>query len=138
MNAHYSRLAYQDLEQTRARELWKLLSRAYQYIDQQSEEMVLLLSLTATLALESGYPTGLIRLDNAQDPEWRHVLVIDLPAGQVSFPVPADLLSYFRVLPPYQGRWHGWVSAYTQKTRMASPGCAVNGIPETTRIRVQR
>lgn len=135
LNDHYTHIAYKDLEKYRAQELFKLLSRAYQYIDAMTEEQIITLSLTATLALEAGYPAGILPLDEsrAPDTEWRYVLVIDLPVGQISFPVPAALLPHFRSIPRYVGSWYGYTSEGQQHLRMLAPGCAVNGYSETVR-----
>lgn len=132
LNEHYTHVAYRDLENYRANELFKLLARSYQYIDNLTEEQMILLSLTATLAMEAGYRTGVLSLDEqSSSPDWRHVLVIDLPVGQISFPVPTGLLHHFRAIPLYVGHWNGYNSEPMQKHRMLSPGCAVNGYNET-------
>jgi hypothetical protein len=138
LNEHYARLAYKDLEDYRAQELFKLLARAYQYIDTLTEEQMILLSLAATLALEAGYRAGIAQLTGKllADQEWPYVLVIDLPAGQVSFPLPAGLLSYFRSIPVYSGSWYGYNSEHVQKRRLLAPGCAVNGYNETVKCQV--
>lgn len=62
----------------------------------------------ARMAIELGYKAGIGKDDNdSWDDEWRVVLYVDTPAGQVSWhiaPTDQDLL---RDLPKYNGKWDG-------------------------------
>ena len=60
------------------------------------------------LCLYCGYPYGIGKDTNeAWDDEWRNVVYIDLPCGQVSWHIaPADL-PLFKDFPKYDGVWDG-------------------------------
>lgn len=62
----------------------------------------------AQIALERGWAAGR-HVDPTQDPEWRNVVIIDLPTGQISFHIGiADCsTSGFKSLPRYPGTWDG-------------------------------
>jgi len=46
---------------------------------------------------------------NPWDPEWRNVIMIDLPTGQVSWHVHDSDMDMFKHLPKFQGRkWDGY------------------------------
>ena len=64
----------------------------------------------ARLALANGWRAGLGSHqgdDLTWDPEWRTIVFIDLPAGQVSWHLHDSEVALFEGLPPYPGFWDG-------------------------------
>jgi hypothetical protein len=57
-------------------------------LQQVYDERNRLVALAVVLACEAGYRVGLI--DDADEPDWP-VLAIELPTGQVAWPVPQDV-----------------------------------------------
>jgi hypothetical protein len=57
-------------------------------LQQVYDERNRLVALAVVLACEAGYRVGL--LDDADEPDWP-VLAIELPTGQVAWPVPQDV-----------------------------------------------
>jgi hypothetical protein len=67
-------------------------------------------SLIARIAQAMGLPAGIERHpddDQTWDDEWRNIIRIDLPAGQVSWHIRDDELPLFSFLQPYNGEWDG-------------------------------
>lgn len=61
----------------------------------------------AKLAQDYGLNCGIGKDENAESPEWENVVYIDLPAGQVSWHVPAREIHLFSFLDSYNGKWDG-------------------------------
>jgi hypothetical protein len=64
----------------------------------------------ARLAIANGWRAGLGSHqgdDLTWDPEWRTIVFIDLPAGQVSWHLHDGEVALFEGLPPYAGTWDG-------------------------------
>lgn len=60
------------------------------------------------LAVLSGYNYGLGKDDNTHwDDEWRNVVYIDLPQGQVSWHIAPHDMHIFEGFPVYDGKWDG-------------------------------
>lgn len=60
------------------------------------------------LALKSGCKFGLGKDDNEEwDDEWRNVVYIDLPEGQVSYHIAPHDMHLFNDFPVYEGKWDG-------------------------------
>ncbi len=60
------------------------------------------------LALKSGCKFGLGKDDNEDwDDEWRNVVYIDLPEGQVSYHIAPHDMHLFNDFPVYEGKWDG-------------------------------
>lgn len=65
-------------------------------------------ALAARLALAVGWNTGLGRhVGDPWEDDWRNIVFIDLPAGQVSWHIHDSELYLFAFLPPYKGKWDG-------------------------------
>lgn len=67
-------------------------------------------SLIARIAVAMGLPAGLDQHpaeDQAWDNEWRNIIRIELPAGQVSWHIRDNELPLFSFLKPYNGEWDG-------------------------------
>jgi len=72
-------------------------------LDQAYEERNRLVALLARL-----YPSGLLKTDiPGWDPEWHNCVLIDTPAGQLSWHFHDRELFLFEGLPPYSGHWDG-------------------------------
>lgn len=84
-------------------DLAQRLARSYDMIDSLYAERDLLLLMLNLLAQELHLGCGLAP-NPAAEPGWRFVLVVDLPSGQVWWPVPDERLPSFREVPIY--RWH--------------------------------
>ena len=65
--------------------------------------------LSALLAAELGYKSGWGKDGNESwDDEWRTVVYIDLPTGQVSWHMDPETSEIARsLLPLYKGKWNG-------------------------------
>ena len=90
---------------TESEAAWK--RRAYQMHaarDLAYNERHMILSLCARMAQALGWNAG-IGTDPMADREWRHVVYIDLPAGQISFHIPIEEVKIFWFLKPYRGKW---------------------------------
>lgn len=62
----------------------------------------------AALALRLGWTAGLGRhVGEDWEDDWRNIVFIDLPAGQVSWHIHDSELSQFAFLPSYAGTWDG-------------------------------
>lgn len=65
----------------------------------------------AKLAMQLGYLAGLGKhadvLGEDWDPDWRNIVFIDLPSGQVSWHFHDSEMYLFDFLPPYAGVWDG-------------------------------
>ena len=68
----------------------------------------------ATLAIRLGWTVGLA--DDPDDPDWP-VLVIDTPAGQVSYHIHGDQIDASR-WPRYPGHWDGHTT-HEKRVRMS-------------------
>jgi hypothetical protein len=75
-------------------------------------------ALIARMALALGLKAG-IRRDNGETvrPEFRNLVYIDLPNGQISWHVADTDMDLFEGLPPYNGEWDGH-SVETKYSRM--------------------
>lgn len=71
-------------------------------------ERALILAAFARSVRAQGFTVG-IGVDPAyvEDPEWRNVLFIDLPTGQVSWHIQASDMDLFDGLPVYAKPWDG-------------------------------
>jgi hypothetical protein len=100
---------YRDLLASSHQQLWQMLTRSYEAIDTLYEEHLRVIALLANLALGLQYSCGLYQLppERRQSQEWSHLVVIDLPGGQLCWPVPDHKIVYFRDLPLYRGVWRG-------------------------------
>lgn len=68
----------------------------------------------AVLAMQQGWTVGVglhDPSDVAWEPEWRSIVFIDLPTGQVSWHVHEEMMGLFRSLPVYPGQWDGHTTA---------------------------
>lgn len=62
----------------------------------------------AAMAIAHGWNAGLgLHEGETCDDEWRTVVFVDLPTGQVSWHIHTRELPLFRKLPPYKGVWDG-------------------------------
>lgn len=64
----------------------------------------------ARMALALGLTAGLGRhsnLDDSWEDDWRNIVFIDLPSGQVSWHIHDSELPQFEFLPPYEKPWDG-------------------------------
>lgn len=60
------------------------------------------------LAIYSGFPYGVGKDTNESwDDEWRNVVYIDLPSGQISWHIAPNDLHLFADFPPYTKGWDG-------------------------------
>ncbi|MEJ1472138.1 MAG: hypothetical protein RPU59_13890 [Candidatus Sedimenticola sp. (ex Thyasira tokunagai)] len=66
------------------------------------------IALLAKMAMALGLTAG-VGQDNNEDwsPEWRNVVYIDLPTGQVSWHFHEREKYLFEALPTYTGKWDG-------------------------------
>lgn len=65
-------------------------------------------ALIAFMALQLGYRVGLARHEGPDwDDDWRNIVFIDLPTGQVSWHYHDSERHLFETLPPYPGEWDG-------------------------------
>lgn len=135
---HFQRQAYRQLLEHSREHLIELLIKAYTYQQSQQEEQYQILSLLATFALGLGYSCGVYRLpaDLIQEPGWEWLLLIDIPAGQLCWPVDTAHLPYFRAMMPYQGLFLGFPQAKEQTRRLLRPGCTFLPLDPTERIPV--
>jgi hypothetical protein len=78
----------------------------------------------AHAALALGLRAG-VRIDPDQTPEWRHVLMVELPAGQVSWHIAEADVPLLVGLPDYQ-EWDGHTPAQRDE-RLAAPGFKERG-----------
>lgn len=124
MKQQYLREQYQELLKLQQAALVRMLIRSHEHIDEMYHERCFLLGCLATMALELGYPSGVMPLpvQQVQIDTWRFVLVIDLPSGQISFPLADDQLPIFGSLPAYRGEWRGYPSKDEQQYRLRYPG----------------
>lgn len=122
---HFQRKAYQQFEHEQKERLLELLTKSYTHIEEISDERLRLVSLAAVLAMGCGYNVGLYKLpeDLIQEVGWSHLVLIDLPAGQLSFPCDDTHLPYFHALPLYQGLFMGLPERRAQLIRLLDPGC---------------
>jgi len=67
------------------------------------------LSGMARFAQEMGMPCGMGRHPDEEpwDEDWRFIVFIDLPTGQVSWHIHDSELHLFHFLPAYEGKWDG-------------------------------
>ena len=77
-------------------------------VDQAYTERNIAVSLLALVALRLGYKAG-IGKDNNEDweDEWRNVVYVDLPSGQVSYHIAPHDMECTASLPEYKGKWDG-------------------------------
>lgn len=76
--------------------------------DQAYSERNQCVALAARLALAVGWRTGLGKhIGEPWEDDWRNIVFIDLPAGQVSWHIHDSELYLFAFLPPYKGEWDG-------------------------------
>lgn len=65
----------------------------------------------AKMALDLGYTAGLGMHEDKPgelwDDDWRHIVFIDLPTGQVSWHIHDSEVPLFNFLPVYEGVWDG-------------------------------
>ncbi len=70
-----------------------------------------IVALLARMALAAGWTSGLRRHepdpDPAWDEDWKNVVAIDLPTGQVTWHFHDSERPLFHSLPPYAGAWDG-------------------------------
>ncbi len=111
--------------------LCHLLTKAYQMIDSQSDEILHILSLLATLALGCQYPCGIYHLkpQERRSPDWSSLVVIDLPAGQICWAIPQKKWAYFQGLPTYRGTWKGYPDRASQHRLFLQPRCGFQNYP---------
>jgi hypothetical protein len=94
-----------------------LRSLFYEAIDQKEnayKERDICVALIARMAIALGLKAGLGRHDeNDQtwDKEWKNIIFVDLPSGQVSWHIHESELSFFDFLGDYQGNWDGHTTA---------------------------
>jgi hypothetical protein len=76
--------------------------------DQAYAERNRLVAAFAAMALWQGWRVGLGRHvgENWED-DWRNIVFIDLPSGQVSWHIHDSELQQFAFLPQYKGAWDG-------------------------------
>jgi|SRR5688572_13452150 len=66
------------------------------------------LVLIATMAQQLGINVGIGQHSGADwDDDWRNILFIDLPSGQVSWHIHDSELPWFSFLPVYSALWDG-------------------------------
>jgi hypothetical protein len=78
--------------------------------DKAYAERNLCVALVACIARWHGYTVGIKthpQDDPEWDPEWMHILFIDLPTGQVSWHLHISEVENFPDIPVYQGTWDG-------------------------------
>lgn len=67
-----------------------------------------MLALFCRLAIASGITAGLGKhIGGEWDDDWRNIVFIDLPSGQISFHIHDSELPLFDSLPEYAGEWDG-------------------------------
>jgi hypothetical protein len=88
-------------------------------------------ALVARMALALGWRTGLRRHQPDPDPtwdeDWKNVVAIDLPAGQVTWHFHDSERPLFHSLPPYPGSWDGHDTAEKYRRVNASGAGAEEG-----------
>lgn len=85
-------------------------ARAQQAKDGAYAERNMVVGALVALAVNQGWTVGLAihdPMDAAWEDEWRNIVFIDLPTGQVSWHVHDAQMSLFRSLPWYAGEWDG-------------------------------
>ena len=114
---------YRDLLAHSHQQLWDLLARSYSTIEALHEEYLRLLSLVAVFALGLQYSCGIytLRAERSPSGEQTQLLIIDLPAGQLCWVLPADKLYYFRDMPVYKGVWRGFPRVENQLHLLLNP-----------------
>jgi len=120
---HHQRRHYNDHVHHAHGHLLDLIVRAYTHIDDLYEEQLHLIALVAALAFGLSLPCGIYKLpaDLIQGDGWNHLLIIDFPSGQISFPVDDQHLSYFWAVPFYRGYFQGFSSKQDQYMIMLHP-----------------
>lgn len=72
------------------------------------KERDMCVALIARLALALGYDAGIGRhVGEEWEDDWRNIIFIDLPSGQVSWHIHDSELEWFQFLPEYKGSWDG-------------------------------
>jgi len=91
-------------------ELQAKLNEAVAAKDQAYSERNQCVALIAKLAAQQGYTIGMGKHDpkdyNWED-DWRNIVYIDLPTGQISWHIHDSELELFSQLPPYANGWDG-------------------------------
>lgn len=86
------------------------LERLRQQKDDAYKERGQVVALLARLAERWGWRVGMAKhpeSDTTWDADWRNIVLIDLPTGQVSWHLHDDELSLFAGLPEYTKPWDG-------------------------------
>lgn len=76
-------------------------------VDRAYGERNKVIALAARMALKLGYSAGIKDDPVERNRDWKKVIFIDLPAGQVSWHVHRRELKFFKFLKPYQKMWDG-------------------------------
>lgn len=71
-------------------------------------ERAIVVKALCSLAAKLGYAYG-VGIDDIEtnEPEWRNVVYVDLPEGQISWHISPDDWSMFALVPEYTGKWDG-------------------------------
>jgi hypothetical protein len=120
---HYQRGAYDALRHETTERLLEMVTKAWTYLEELHDERFRLISLIANLAVATGARAGIYPLPTflIEEPTWRHLVIIDLPAGQLSFPVDDLHLPYFKTLGPYRGVFYGFPDQKAQQALLLAP-----------------
>lgn len=91
-------------------ELNALITDLVQQKDNAYAERNKCVVLIARMAIALGLNAGLGRHDEEDknwEDDWRNIVFIDLPSGQVSWHIHDSDLPMFEFLPAYEGEWDG-------------------------------
>ncbi len=90
------------------------------------KERNLCVALIAKLALQLGYKVGgSLHVGDNWDDDWRHIVFIDIPTGQLSWHIHDSEVPNFNFLSEYPGAWDGHtteekynrIKSWTQNTQ---------------------
>lgn len=65
-----------------------------------------LVALVAKMVIALGYAAG-IRQDETEEPDWKNIVVVDLPTGQCSWHIHRREMPWFSFLGEYTTPWDG-------------------------------
>ena len=106
------------------RALEKVIDSVMESRDSVYKERDMCVALIARMAVALGYKAGLglhPSDDDTWDDEWRNIVYVDLPSGQISWHIHEDELEHFQSLGQYDGDWDGH-STEEKYRRVLNPG----------------
>ena len=86
-------------------------------LNQAYTERNILASIACKMAIALGFKAGIGKDNNEDwDDEWRNLIYIELPNGQISYHIAPHDLSVIKDLPEYDGKWDGTFLSKDLKT----------------------